>query len=302
MALVELRDLEIFLVLSEELHFGRTAQRLYLTQPRVSQSIRSLEELIGGRLFDRSSRRVSLTPVGERFRDELRPGYDQLRRAVVVASDLAGGVSGVLRICVPSYSMAGPWFIEITRMFQARHPACRLVVAEEFPGDFTRLRQGAFDLMCHRMPIADPDLTIGPRLSLEDRILLVHTGHPLVEHGSATLEDLGDNAVVARTGIPARMYEDFFPATTPSGRPIRRGPGVTSASDVLHLVARGDVVHPTVTSFTAYYRHPQVTHVPLTGAPPVENVLVWLTERESAAIRAFAAVATEVVSAAAPPQ
>jgi DNA-binding transcriptional LysR family regulator len=158
---VELRELEIFLVLGEELHFGRTAERLYLTQPRVSQTIRTLEERIGGRLFERTSRRVSLTPLGERLRDELRPGYDQIQRAVVIASDLAKGVSGVLRMCVPTYSMAGPSFTEITRTFQTRYPACRLVVAEEFPGDFGRLRQGAYDLMCHRQPISEPDLTVG---------------------------------------------------------------------------------------------------------------------------------------------
>ena len=60
---VELRELEIFLVLAEELHFGRTAERLYLTQPRISQTIRALEERIGGKLFERTSWRVGLTPL-----------------------------------------------------------------------------------------------------------------------------------------------------------------------------------------------------------------------------------------------
>jgi hypothetical protein len=71
------------------------------------------------------------------------------------------------------------------------------------------------------------------------------------------------------------------------------------SSDVLHLVARGDIVHPTVSSFTTYYRHPEVTHVPLVDTPPTESVLVWLTDRENNAIRAFAAVAAEVVGATA---
>lgn len=295
---MDLRELEIFLVLGEELHFGRTAERLYLTQPRISQTIRALEERIGGKLFERTSRRVSLTPLGAHLRDELRPGYEQIQRALVSASDRAKGVTGVLRLCVPTYSMAGPHFTEIARAFQSRFPACRLVVAEEFPGDFGRLRQGAYDLMCHRQPISEPDLTIGPRLSLEERILLVHVGHPLAERGHATAEDLGDYTVISRTGIPARMYDTFFPATTPSGRPIRRGPEITMSSDVLHLVARGDIVHPTVASFTTYYRHPDVTHVPIIDAPPTESVLVWLTAKENAAIRAFAAVAGDVIDAA----
>jgi DNA-binding transcriptional LysR family regulator len=292
---MDLRELEIFLVLAEELHFGRTAERLYLTQPRISQTIRALEDRIGGKLFERTSRRVGLTALGEHLRDQLRPGYEQIQRALSGAADLAKGVSGVLRLCVPTYSMAGPSFTEIARAFQSRYPACRLVVTEEFPGDFGRLRQGAYDLMCQRQPISEPDLTIGPRLSLDERILLVHVGHPLAERGHATLEDLGDWTVVSRAGIPARMYDEFFPATTPSGRPVRRGPTITMSSDVLHLVARGDIVHPTVSSFTTYYRHPDVTHVPLVDTPPTESVLVWLTDRENTAIRAFAAVAAEVV-------
>ncbi|MEJ3653383.1 LysR family transcriptional regulator [Actinomycetes bacterium KLBMP 9759] len=297
---MEMRELEIFLALAEELHFGRTAERLYLTQSRISQTIRALEERIGDKLFERTSRRVALTPLGEELRDELRPGYDQIQRAITRATDRARGVSGVLRMCVPTYSMAGPSFTAITRLFQSRYPACRLVVAEEFPGDFGRLRQGAYDLMCHRQPITEPDLTIGPRLSLETRVLLVHVGHPLAERGHATLEDLGDYTVISRAGIPARMYDDFFPATTPGGRPIPRGPAITMSSDVLHLVARGDIVHPTVASFSTYYRHPDVTHVPIIDTPPTESVLVWRTDRENAAIRAFAEVAAEIVTAGNP--
>src|SRR2546425_11461435 len=92
---VELRELEIFLVLAEELHFGRTAERLYLTQPRISQTIRALEDHIGGKLFERTSRRVSLTDLGQHLRDELRPGYAQIQRALTSTSDRARGVSGV---------------------------------------------------------------------------------------------------------------------------------------------------------------------------------------------------------------
>jgi DNA-binding transcriptional LysR family regulator len=65
---VELREIEVFLVLAEELHFGRTAVRLRLSQGRVSQLVRALEREIGGSLFERSSRQVRLTRLGVRFR------------------------------------------------------------------------------------------------------------------------------------------------------------------------------------------------------------------------------------------
>ncbi|WP_232667862.1 LysR family transcriptional regulator [Pseudonocardia sp. TRM90224] len=293
---MELREVEIFLVLTEELHFGRTAQRLYLSQPRISQTIRSLEDRLGGRLFERSTRRVALTALGERLRDELRPAHDHFRRAVLVATDLARGVSGELRVCVASYAMAGPWFTQIIRTFEERHPNCRLTIVEEYPAPYGRLHTGTYHLMCHRQPIVEPGLTVGPTLSQEGRILLVRAGHPLAERGYATIEDLADCAVIPRGDIPQAMYDAYFPPTTPSGRPIRRGAQISSTSDILHRIARDQLVHPTTASFLSYYHHPEVTGVPLHGEPPAESALVWATDFENAAIRAFAAVAAEIVN------
>lgn len=94
---MELADLETFLVLTEELHFGRTAARVYVTPARVSQRIRVLEKQIGASLFERSSRRVRLTPLGADLRDRLYPLYNDLRAAVQQAQTAAEILSGALR-------------------------------------------------------------------------------------------------------------------------------------------------------------------------------------------------------------
>ena len=73
-AALELREIRVFLVLSEELHYGRTADRLCLTSSRVSQIIRTLETRVGGRLFDRNSRHVKLSPLCQQLRKGLTPG------------------------------------------------------------------------------------------------------------------------------------------------------------------------------------------------------------------------------------
>ncbi|MGH3486399.1 MAG: LysR family transcriptional regulator [Actinopolymorphaceae bacterium] len=65
---MELRDIEIFLTLAEELHFGRTAARLHVTTARVSQAVKKQERHIGGALFDRTNRAVKLTPLGVQLR------------------------------------------------------------------------------------------------------------------------------------------------------------------------------------------------------------------------------------------
>ncbi|MFE4462365.1 LysR family transcriptional regulator, partial [Nocardia tengchongensis] len=75
---IELRDIEIFLTLSDELHFGRTAERLYISQARVSQVIRKIETQVGGKLFERSSRNVALTPIGRRLAEDLHITYRDL--------------------------------------------------------------------------------------------------------------------------------------------------------------------------------------------------------------------------------
>jgi uncharacterized protein (TIGR03382 family) len=96
----ERHEVEAFLTLAEELHFGRTAERLRVSTTRVSQTIRKLERGIGAPLFDRTSRSVSLTPIGRQLRDELRPAYDQVLKSFQNASATGRGVTGTLTLGV----------------------------------------------------------------------------------------------------------------------------------------------------------------------------------------------------------
>ncbi|MFD0539990.1 LysR family transcriptional regulator [Actinomadura luteofluorescens] len=76
--MVEQREIEIFLTVGEELHFGRSAERLRVSVAMVSKTIKKLERAVGAALFDRTSRRVALTPIGWRLYDDLRPAYQQI--------------------------------------------------------------------------------------------------------------------------------------------------------------------------------------------------------------------------------
>jgi len=78
---MERRDAEIFLTLAEELHFGRTAERLFVSQARVSQSIKKLERRIGAPLFERTSRHVALTPIGRQLHRDIGPAYRRISGA-----------------------------------------------------------------------------------------------------------------------------------------------------------------------------------------------------------------------------
>ncbi len=95
---MELRDIEIFLTLAEELHFGRTAERLRVSQARVSQSIKQQERRIGGALFERTSRNVRLTPLGERLRERLEAGYGEIMAGIDEAATSAREQAGTLTV------------------------------------------------------------------------------------------------------------------------------------------------------------------------------------------------------------
>src|SRR5256885_12256039 len=80
--IVEMREIEAFLAVADDLPFGRAAQRLHVTTASVSQAIRALERRVGGPLFERTSRQVALTPIGVRLRAGFEPAYEQLRASL----------------------------------------------------------------------------------------------------------------------------------------------------------------------------------------------------------------------------
>lgn len=87
---MNLREIECFIAVADELHFGRAARRLHLAQPSVSESVRSLERQVGGPLFDRTSRSVVLTDLGRAFLGDARDAYGDLVAAFDRARSLAG--------------------------------------------------------------------------------------------------------------------------------------------------------------------------------------------------------------------
>jgi DNA-binding transcriptional LysR family regulator len=294
---IELREIRTFLVLSEELHFGRAAERLELTPSRISQVVRTLETRIGGRLFDRTSRRVALTPLGEELLTRTGPIIEQLERALKETREVATGIAGTLRLGMYTPINGGPRMAEIVKTFESRHPGCRVIVTDT---GFVRdqldwLRKDELDLLAMRLPIEDPEVTIGPILSSEERIVALATGHPLAERKSVGLDDLADYAVADVRTLPRKMMDAFIPPRTPSGKRLRRIKIRTMGESIVR-VALGETVHPTVGSLLDYSAHPGVTSVPINGMPASKTALVWLTAKESVKVEAFARAASDVLA------
>lgn len=131
---MELRHLRYFVVLAEELHFGRAARRLAISQPPLSVAIRQLEESVGARLFERNSKEVHLTPAGEALQASARALLRQAEEAALEARDVSQGSAGRLRIGFVG-AMLYRGLPQALRKFQAKHPAVRVTLAELNSGE-----------------------------------------------------------------------------------------------------------------------------------------------------------------------
>jgi DNA-binding transcriptional LysR family regulator len=297
---IEMREIKVFLTLSEELHFGRTAERLGLTQSRVSQSIRALETKLGVQLFQRTSRRVDLTGAGERLLEEVSPAYAQLLGALERAAP-ARAVEGVLRLGVIAAVAVPPNLLRVIDEFEARHPGCRVTVVElPFRGRHDPIRRGDVDIMVTRLPLTDRELVIGPIVSQETRMVVVARDHPLGSHEAVSLEDVADHVVFdMSTLIPDDMADAFVPRTTPSGRPIRRlRIPAEDLSELVILIARGRIAHLTVADAAPRFVHSNVICIPITDMPPSSTALCWRRQARDRRLRAFIEVANEQLTRA----
>jgi DNA-binding transcriptional LysR family regulator len=285
---MELRDIEIFLTLAEELHFGRTAERMHVSQARVSQSIAKQERRIGAPLFERTSRKVVLTPIGEKLRDDLRAAHRLLREGIESAVAAAQGQAGTLTLGVMvNHRYEIDPFLD---RFRRLHPQCDLRIREiTFNGAFHAVRSGQVDVGLIWQPVREPDLSVGPEVYQEHQVLAVAAGHPLAARDRVSMEDLGGLSVVQpELDVPDYWFDAHTPRTTPSGRPIHRGPRIASLEEALHLISSGAVVSPVGAHAVGSHPRPGVAYVPMTDAPVLRYALVWRTATETALIRALA--------------
>jgi DNA-binding transcriptional LysR family regulator len=294
---VELRELRIFLALADELHFGRTAERLGISQPGVSEAVRVLEARLGVKVFDRTSRRVRLTSAGEEFKRHLAPALAALDQALTQTSQLSRSVRGLLRVGFV-LTTEGPALSGLVATFQARYPACevRLQEVETFDA-YRALRRGDIDVLCNWLAVNEPDLTAGTAFAYYPRALAVAATHRLASQNTVSVEDLAnEDAALLPPTIPPAVYDLIVPPRTPSGHPIRRTQPVQTINEILSLVARGRIVHPTSSTVPIFNRD-DIVLIPIEGLPPIPLGLVWCTSRENPRIRALNEVARSMIAA-----
>jgi DNA-binding transcriptional LysR family regulator len=292
---IEFRELRVFLALAEELHFGRTAERIGVTQSRVSQSLRKLERQVGGQLVYRTSRHVELTTLGEHFRDDVAPTLERLDLIIERTRTASNNLQGRLDLGLYSGPSAGPRFSQIVKTFESQHPECTVHVIDlQLNGDFLEpLHRGEVDAITAWLPQDQADLVTGPILTRQKRLLAVARDHPLADRQRVSVEDIADYAVARIESLP----DALIPTKTPSGRTIPhislRGPFHSQL--LAYEIAHGTIVHPTVSSVPDYWGHPDITYLPITDLPPAKSALVWRRRDANPRLREFIRVAREVL-------
>ncbi|GAA3513614.1 LysR family transcriptional regulator [Actinocatenispora rupis] len=274
-----MREMRLFLVLAEELHFGRAAERLGLTASRVSQVLNTLERKLGGqRLFNRTSRVVDLTAAGRVLQSELAPAVAGLDLVLHTARFRHTG-PGVVRVGLLNAASGVDVLSRAIERFEATYAGASVQLSTTpFDDRLGPLRRREIDLVVTRLPLDQPDIVVGPALSVADqRVVMVGRTHPLADRTVLSVEDLADHDVRRPYGLTPELAEATCPPRTPSGRPIHFVDAeVDDNAQLLYLLARGRLVHPTVAPFAAHFHHPDVVAIPLADLPPSSCALAAL--------------------------
>ena len=288
---MRLDQLEVVLVLAEELHFGRTARRLHISQSRVSKLVAALEREVGGALFDRTSRRVRLTPLGGRFVDRVGAAYRDLVSAV---DELARQAQAQLRIGVVP-TTGGAALARLVREFERRHPETAVRLTQiSYADPYGALRDDLVDLLVFWRADVEPGVTAGPTIDRQGRVAVMAADHPLATRPSISVLDV-DNWGQALNIAPLAVLRAFLPPATADGTPIpRMGFTFESLPEAVAQIARNRIVHASVTSFGELAHREDIALVPIHDLPPLDLILLWWSAHENDAIRSFARLGHDI--------
>ncbi|MFC8824492.1 LysR family transcriptional regulator [Streptomyces sp. NPDC057137] len=281
---VDLRKLRYFVVVAEELHFGRAAERLHITQPVLSRQIRALEHELRAELFTRNKQSTELTAAGRQLLEDARPLLAGARALHLRVRRAARGESTFTVGFMPGITVTGA-----VRAFSAAHPELTVkVVRTSWADQVEAVHEGLLDVSFVRLPVDRRGLALRP-VFREPRVAVLPAHHRLAGKESIGIADLAAE----------RLLQD--PDAVPEWRDLPDRPGGTegagprpafrSVEEKLEHVATtgGVIVLPLSTA--AYYTHTDVAHVPIGDIGPNEVCLAWSAHRHSPLLPEFADIA-----------
>ena len=268
---LDLRLVEYFVAVAEELHFGRAAERLHIAQPSLSQQIRRLEAQLGVSLLERNSRNVHLTRAGQVLLQEGLKILSQAQHAIQTVR-----AAGAPRLTVGFYGSAASELLpDVLRVFSERLPGVEVRVRELLLGDIDDILNGSVNIAFTRLLPGQTELEVEV-LTQEPRLAALASAHPLASHQMLTFDDLRDesfviNPVARQDGPPLRWAAE----QQRHGLPGRVAAEATSLQEILALVAAGRGVCLVPQAVEHHYPRTGVAYVSVTDADPAVVSLAW---------------------------
>lgn len=299
---MELRHLRYFVAVAEELNFSRAAERIYLSQPALSQQIRKLEEELEIALFHRTKHRVELTEAGQVLLKGARQVLVQVEQTTRAAREAGGAGSSRLRVGFPEYANHTP-VAGILQTFQGRYPHVELEQHEWFLLQHTlqlvsRLRNGALDVGFLLLPVDDDALAHEHVLRIEI-VAAIPEDHPLAAEREVPMRALaGERLILFSRRFHPLHYDHIVECCREAGFSPdivqKHEPQVYSGPTTYRMVASGTGIGIVVPPLVITSRPPGIVFRPLREpTPTLDLVAAWRRNDPSSNLRAFLEVIRE---------
>jgi DNA-binding transcriptional LysR family regulator len=283
---VDLRQLECFLAVADDLHFGRAAERLHLAQPTVSESVRRLERELGGALFDRTTRNVTLTDLGGVFREEALRAYEHIEEAYRIGRRLAQQRP---ESCLVGHALdASEVLLGLVPLLKARCPEIVTTLQNlSTAHQLEALRRRRLHLGICWMPDIVEGLCYRD-IGSAGLLAVVPENHPIARHAETKLACLASEPLIGwPRSLHPPMYDRFHEAmdsTEQSWSLVGTAIGLDNvASRVLAGHGVGVVPQPVVAGRVL----PSIAYVPVVDGPTMERVAVWRQGERNKAVAAL---------------
>lgn len=294
---MELRDIEAFVAVAEELHFGRAAARLHISQPPLSNRIRQLETDLSVQLFTRSTRNVVLTEAGSRLLAPAQAVLNQLTIARSVAESIITGEQGRVRIGFAGASSQRSLPL-LSRAVRDSYPGIELQLQSQtyVYTALEMLREGSLDLAFARLPSHDAELE-SRVVEVEKIVCALPEGHPLADRDQLRLADLeGEEFVSLPEDQGSILQATMFALCITAGFSPRVAQFAPDSATVLALVAAGVGVTITLSSVSPV-QSVGIAYRPLVDIHPSHMfaTLTWRRGDASPALRRVLDVSERVL-------
>lgn len=291
---MELRHLQYFLAVAEELHFGRAAKRLHISQPPLSRQIHQLEEEIGVLLFKRTKRKVALTNAGRIFGDEARLILQQVEEAATLARDAGPNPQNRLMVAYSPHN--AHIALRTLFAFSKRNPDIRVLLRSLATAlQVDAILIGRVDIGFLTLPAYGEDLTIDV-VQRDHLVVAMAKNHPLVSRRTVPVRALADETVIIYPRhLNPKRHDLITGMCRRAGFSPRLIHEVDSIQVTMELVSKGfgvSVMRPLpreILKANVVFRNLQ--HSPL-----LETAVVYRRSSRSSVVDDFVGVAKEVAS------